>query len=63
MTNEEGTHEVEYNEPIGKSDHLVLNWTYNSYSEQSSSVTVKRLYNDGNYNKIQEDLEPIGLLY
>jgi len=58
MTNEKGMiHEVEYNESFGKSDHLVLNWTYNSYSEQSTSVTVKRLYNDGNYDKIREDLE------
>jgi exonuclease III len=57
MTNEEGMiQEVEYNEPVGKSDHLVLNWTYNSYIEQSRKVTVKRLYNDGNYENMRADL-------
>jgi len=38
-------------------DHLVLNWTDNSYSEQSTSVMVKRLYNYGNYDNMREDLE------
>jgi hypothetical protein len=50
-------HEVEYNEPIGKSDHLVLNWTFNSYSERSTNPMVKWLYNDGNYVKMRADLK------
>ena len=46
-----------YNEPIGKSDHLVLTWTYNSYIQQSLNVTSKRLHNDGNYVKMRSDLK------
>jgi hypothetical protein len=58
MINEEGMiHEMEYNESIGASDHLVLNWTFNSYSEHSTSVMVKWLYNERNYVKMRADLK------
>jgi hypothetical protein len=57
MTNEKGMiNEVEYNEYISASDNLVLNWTFNSYSEHSTSVMVKWLYNEGNYVKMRADL-------
>jgi len=46
-----------YNEPIGKSYHLVLNWTYNSIVSRAQVLWVKRLYHDGNYDKMREDLE------
>ena len=46
------SHRIEGLISVGKSDHLVLNWTYNSYSEQRMSVMNKHLYNDGNYVKM-----------
>jgi endonuclease/exonuclease/phosphatase family metal-dependent hydrolase len=47
FTNEEGMiHELNYEEPIGKSDHLVLSWIYNCYvprkaTQQLNICTIK----------------------
>lgn len=57
MSNEESmVHDMEYNEPVGKSDHLVLNWNYNCYKDHINTETVKILYGKGNYSAMRAEL-------
>src|SRR5664279_4398204 len=49
--------DMEYNEPVGKSDHLLLNWKFNSYKKQTKMETVKYLYSKGNYTAMRAELE------
>ena len=59
MTSEESMiDEILYEDPIGKSDHLCLNWSFKCYAEnkiQSTKVT-KYSYEKGEYDDMRSDL-------
>ncbi len=51
MTNEQGmVDKIQYNEPIGKSDHLVLNWEYRCYTLRGGTEQMKYLYSKADYS-------------
>jgi hypothetical protein len=57
FTNEEGMIEqLTYREPIGSSDHMVLNWTLRCYVAQPKSTVVKWSYDKGNYDELRRRL-------
>jgi hypothetical protein len=57
FTNEKGMIEqLTYREPIGSSDHMVLNWTLRCYVAQPKSTVVKYLYDKGNYDEMRRRL-------
>ena len=57
MTNESGMiHNLRYGEPIGKSHHSVLDWTFRCYQPQPATKVKKYLYDKGNFLEIREIL-------
>jgi len=57
MTNESGMiHNLRYGEPIGKSHHSVLDWTFRCYQPQPATKVKKYLYDKGNFLEIREML-------
>jgi len=60
LTNEQGTvDKINYNEPIGRSDHLVLDWKYRCYAQQSGSEQWKYLYSKADYDGMRADLAAV----
>lgn len=58
MTNEEGMiDKINYDVPIGKSDHLVLDWEYQCYARHNVSQQMKYLYNKADYHGMRKALE------
>jgi len=56
MTNEDGMiNSINYEEPIGMSDHVALSWTLLCYAQVTATKVKKYLYDKGNYNDIRED--------
>ena len=45
-----------HEEPIGKSDHVLLVWKYESYIPRIATKMVKYLYDKGNYEQMKQDL-------
>ena len=48
---------IQYNSPLGKSDHVVLSWDLRLGSPELPSVQIKYNYFKGNYAKIQSCLQ------
>jgi len=54
MTNEEGmVQNLNYCEPIGKSDHVSLQWDLKCYVERQSTKVTKYLYDKANFDDIR----------
>ena len=50
MTNEEGMlSDLVFEEPVGKSHHVVISWTFNCYAAKPASRRMIYLYDKGNY--------------
>ena len=50
LTNEENMiQDLVYNDPIGKSHHVTLNWQLSGYSDVESCSAMKHCYQKGNY--------------
>jgi len=57
MTNESDMIDtIEYSSPLGKSDHVVINFIFNCYSEESSDSVNRYLYHKGDYDKLRDRL-------
>jgi Endonuclease-reverse transcriptase len=57
MTNEEGMIEhVSFSEPIGRSDHLCLEWNLCCYIDRKKTKTIKYSYHKGSYDNIRQSL-------
>ena len=57
LTNEEGMIEnLQYNAPIGKSDHLTLNFTFKCYSDTKVKKPRKYKLDKGNYDLLREKI-------
>lgn len=57
FTSEEGMiDEIQYNEPIGKSHHLTLEWTLKCYVVPTVTKILKFSYEKGNYSGMREIL-------
>ena len=60
LTNEEDMiSNIEYQSPLGKSDHCVINFTFNCYFVTKKKELLKTCYHKGDYNRIREDLHQI----
>ncbi len=58
LTNEENMiTDIKIESPIGKSDHSVIHFSFNSYIEIMKSWRTKILYHKGDYEKIREVLD------
>ena len=49
--------DLEYHSPLGKSDHSVLNFTFNCYLFQSGSKITKYAFDKGDYESFKAYLE------
>jgi Reverse transcriptase (RNA-dependent DNA polymerase)/Endonuclease-reverse transcriptase len=57
MTTEEGMIQgIEYTDPIGRSDHVVLGWTFQCYAEVLVSRVRKYVYDKGDYEGMRSVL-------
>eukprot|EP00794_Sanderia_malayensis_P011225 gene11225-12404_t len=57
LTNEEGMIEnLQYNAPIGKSDHVTLDFTFNCYSGIKTKKLRKYKLDQGNYDQLKENI-------
>ena len=53
LTNEEGMIDnIEYMHPLGKSDHIMMNFVLNCYTEKQEQDSPRFLYHKGNYTCI-----------
>jgi hypothetical protein len=60
LSNEEGMiTDIEYQSPIGKSDHCVLNFNFNCYTEVPKYKKTKYYYDRGDYAAAKEELQKI----
>lgn len=48
--------DIVYNEPLGKSDHVVLEWDLITETSEKTSSQPKFNYTKGNYEKIADEL-------
>ena len=57
FTNEEGMVDViQHDAPLGKSDHLVLKFSFSCYKDDSQPSSSKFLYHKGNYEEINKEI-------
>ena len=57
ITNEEEMIDaMEVNAPLGKSDHSVIEYTYNCYTEKRVNTEKKLMYDKGNYSEMKKDM-------
>ena len=57
ITNEEHmVDNIEVNSPLGKSDHSVIEYTYNCYTDRKINDEAKYMYDRGNYDEMRKDL-------
>lgn len=60
MTNEENMiSDLEYQSPIGKSDHCLLKFTYNCYTLLKKNRKATKLYSKANFSNFKEELNRI----
>src|SRR5664279_2948095 len=60
LTNEEGmVTNLVYNEPIGKSHHVVLDWNTNLYTTRALQTDKRYCYERGNYDEMRAMLGKI----
>lgn len=57
ITNAENSSDMEYQSPIRKSDHSVLGFHYNCYAIQQDKQFEKTLYDKGDYEGMQSELD------
>jgi len=48
--------DISYVDPIGKSDHLTMEWVYNCYAQKGRTQVKKFLYNKAHYENIRISL-------
>ncbi|KAI8505108.1 hypothetical protein Bbelb_172170 [Branchiostoma belcheri] len=57
FTNEGGMiAEIDARPPVGKSDHIVMSFTFKCYAERTNTSTNTYQYHKGNYTKMKEEL-------
>ena len=57
MSNGEGmVGNVEHNATLGKSDHMVLEFNFQAYTEKSSRPIHKYIYDKGDYESVRSEL-------
>ena len=57
ITNEEDmVDNIEINSPLGKSDHSVIEYTYNCYLDTNTNTETKLIYDRGNYEEMRKDM-------
>ena len=56
ITNDDNVTDLEYQSPLGKSDHSVLVFQYNCYALLTDETKTIKLYNKANYSAISEDI-------
>lgn len=60
FANEENiVEDMQYDTPLGKSDHVCISWRMITEKKEDDMLTTKRDYWKGNYNKINEELARI----
>ncbi|CAC5396557.1 unnamed protein product [Mytilus coruscus] len=60
LTNEEQMlSNLEYQSPLGKSDHCTMKFDFNCYTNIKSKPKIIKLFSRGNYIKIKEELDKI----
>ncbi|VDI00486.1 Hypothetical predicted protein [Mytilus galloprovincialis] len=60
LTNEENmVSNLEYQSPLGKSDHCTMKFDFNCYTNIKSKPKLIKLFSKGNYIKIKEELNKI----
>ena len=60
LTNEEEMIEnIEYGNPLGKSDHLVLKFEFKCYTKQNTKEKNIQIYAKGKYDLMQEELKKV----
>ncbi|XP_063427535.1 uncharacterized protein LOC134711037 [Mytilus trossulus] len=60
LTNEENmVSNLEYQSPLGKSDHCTMKFDFNCYTNINSKPKLIKLFSKGNYIKIKEELNKI----
>ena len=47
---------IEINSPLGKSDHSVIEYTYNCYLDTNTNTETKLIYDRGNYEEMRKDM-------
>ena len=56
LTNEDGMiTDIDYEEPVGMSDHVTLSWSLNCYAQATATKVMKYLYDKGNYDDIRRE--------
>ena len=59
LTNEENMiSEIDYQAPVGNSDHAVIDFKFNCYTEDTTEYYVKKRYHHANLRKMRQYLEP-----
>ena len=60
LTNEEGMIEnIDYGNPLGKSDHLVLTFEFKCYTKQNTNIKNVQIYAKGKYDLMEAELGEI----
>ena len=59
ITNALNISDMEYQSPIGKSDHSVLVFNYNCYAVLQDKQFEKTLYDKGDYEGLQKEMDDI----
>ena len=60
LTNEEGMiGNIEYGNPLGKSDHLVLTFEFKCYTKQNTKEKNIQIYAKGKYDLMREELKKV----
>ena len=60
LTNEEGMIEnIEYGNPLGKSDHLVLTFEFKCYTKQHTKNKKIQMYAKGKYDLMDKELRKV----
>ena len=48
--------DIQVNSPLGKSDHSVIEYTYNCYIDRKSNRESKFIYDRGNYDEMRKEM-------
>jgi hypothetical protein len=51
--------DIEYQSPLGKSDHCMMKFDYNCYTMAKNKGRVTKLYNRAKFKEFSEELEKI----
>ena len=60
LTNEENmVTDIEYQAPVGNSDHAVIVFKFNCYAEENVDIFIKKKYHQANYRKMKQHMQSI----